>query len=164
MALNRGKAFEDKFKTDFLKVENSTIDRLYDLMSGYKSIKQVSDFIGFIGTHFIDGNWYGNEYFIECKSHKGASLPFAAISQYDNLVKKIGKPGTRAGIVIWFYEKDLVWYVPIKTIKQMKEDGEKSIGLRHIGGKYRYIEIPSHKKIVYMDSDYSILTQLQEGD
>ena len=61
------------------------------------------------------------------------------------------------------YEKDKVFYIPIKTIKKLKEDGEKSIGLRHLD-KYRIIEIPSIKKRIFMDSDYSILTTLEDGD
>lgn len=40
MAKNYGKEFEMKFKEDFLKLENSTIDRLYDVTTGYKSMKQ----------------------------------------------------------------------------------------------------------------------------
>ena len=43
MAKNYGKEFEQKFKEDFLKLEDSTIDRLYDTMNGYKSIKQLNN-------------------------------------------------------------------------------------------------------------------------
>ena len=35
-------------KEDFLKLEDSSIDRLYDVTTGYKSIKQVADFIGYV--------------------------------------------------------------------------------------------------------------------
>ena len=31
-------------------------------------------------------------------------------------------------------------------------------------GLYRIIEIPSKKKRVFMDSDYSVLMKLEEGD
>jgi penicillin-binding protein-related factor A (putative recombinase) len=124
-------------------------------MNGYKSIKQVSDFIGYA---------YPNIFYLECKSHKGASLPMSNITQYDNLKKKVGIPGVRSGVVLWLYEKDKVFYIPTKTLVKMKEeDGEKSVGLRHIG-KYRMIEIPSEKKRVFMDSDYSILLRLEDGD
>lgn len=154
MARNKGKKFEDKFKEDFLKLEGSSLDRLYDTMNGYKSIKQISDFIGYV---------YPNIFFTECKSHKGASLPFDAITQFENLEKKVGIPGVRSGVVVWFYEKDKVFYVPTKTLQQIRDAGEKSVGLRHVG-KYRMIEIPSTKKRVYMDSDYSVLKDLEEGD
>ena len=38
MAVNRGKQFEKKFKEDFSKIPDSTIDRLYDTTNGYKNI------------------------------------------------------------------------------------------------------------------------------
>jgi hypothetical protein len=154
MARDRGKAFEIKFKEDFQKLNESSIDRLYDVMSGYKAIKQVSDFIAYL---------YPNIFYIECKSHKGASIPIANITQYESLKTKVDIKGVRSGVVLWLYEKDKVFYIPTKTITKLIEDGEKSIGLRHLG-KYRIIEIPSTKKRVFMDSDYSILHNLEEGD
>lgn len=154
MARDRGKAFEAKFKEDFQKLADSSIDRLYDVMSGYKAIKQVSDFIGYL---------YPNIFYIECKSHKGASIPITNITQYESLKTKVGIKGVRSGVVLWLYEKDRVFYIPTKTITKLIEDGEKSIGLRHLD-KYRIIEIPSVKKRVFMNSDYSVLTNLGEGD
>ena len=154
MAKNYGKAFEEKFKKDFGLLEGSSIDRLFDVVSGYKSIRQVADFICYR---------YPNIFYIECKSHKGASLPIANITQYENLKKKVGIPGVRSGVILWLYEKDKVFYIPTATVTKLKEDGEKSVGLRHIG-KYRIIEIPSVKKRVFMDSDYSILKELDEND
>lgn len=35
---NYGKKFEEKFKGDFLKLDGSSLDRLYDVMNGYKAI------------------------------------------------------------------------------------------------------------------------------
>ena len=154
MAVNRGKQFEEKFKQDFSSIPDSSVDRLYDVTTGYKNIKQVCDFIAYM---------YPNIYYIECKSHKGASLPMINITQYDNIVKKVGKKGVRSGVVLWLYEKDKVFYIPTRTITQLKQDGEKSVGLRHIG-KYDMLEIPSIKKRVFMDSDYTVLKQLHEGD
>ena len=154
MAVNRGKQFEQKFKEDFLKLPNSTIDRLYDTMSGYKAISQVSDFIAYR---------YPNIFYVECKSHKGASIPINNITQYDSLLSKVGIMGVRCGVVLWLYEKDVVLYIPIQTVKQLKDDGEKSIGLRHLDN-YRIINVPSVKKRVFMDSDYSVLSNLEDGD
>ncbi len=154
MAKNYGKPFEEQFKKDFLKMDGSSLDRLYDVMNGYKSIKQVSDYIGYI---------YPNIFYLECKTHKGASIPFDKITQYDNLKKKVGIPGVRSGVVLWLYDKDKVFYIPINTITQLKNDGEKSVGLRHLD-KYRIIEVPSVKKRVFMDSDYTVLTKLNDFD
>jgi hypothetical protein len=154
MAKNYGKEFEQKFKEDFLKLDDSTIDRLYDTMNGYKSIKQVSDFIGYI---------YPNIFYIECKSHRGASIPMGNITQYEKLKEKIGIKGVRTGVVLWLIDKDKVMYIPMSTIKQLREQGEKSIGVRHLEN-YNIIEIPSVKKRVFMDSDYTILKTLKEGE
>ena len=154
MSGNRGKQFEEKFKQDFSSIPNSTMDRLYDVMNGYKNIKQVSDFIGYM---------YPNIFYCECKAHKGASLPLCNITQYDNLKKKVGVPGVRSGVVLWLYEKDKVFYIPTSTITKLKNDGEKSVGIRHLD-TYRIIEIPSIKKRVFMDSDYTVLKTLNEGE
>lgn len=153
MSVDYGKSFEKKFKEDFLKLPDATIDRLYDVTYGYKNIKQISDYIGYC---------YPNIFYLECKSHKGASLPLCNITQYDNLVKKIGIKGVRSGVVLWLYEKDKVFYIPTKTLIKLKDEGEKSVGLRHIN-KYEIFELPSIKKRVFMDTDYSLLLKLKEG-
>ena len=152
-----GKKFEQKLKEDFLKtVSDSTIDRIYDSVSGYKSVSNVCDFIGYKEP---------NIFYIECKTKKEQNLPFNNITQYDKLIEKVDIPGVRTGVVVWFYEKDKVYYIPIKTVKQIKEDGRKSISIKLIEeNKYRVIEIPSIKKRVFMDSDYSVLTTLKDGD
>lgn len=154
MAKNYGKEFEQKFKEDFLKIPDSTVNRLYDTMNGYKSIKQVADFIGYT---------FPNIFYLECKSHRGASIPMGNITQYENLKSKVGIKGVRSGVVLWLVDKDLVLYVPTSTITQMKQDGEKSIGVRHLD-TYNIKQLPSVKKRVFMDTDYSLLTQLQEGE
>ena len=156
MAVNRGKQFEQKFKDDFLKtVPNSTIDRLYDVVAGYKAISQICDYIGFSKPCI---------YYLELKSHTGASIPFDNITQYNKLLKKVDIPGVRCGVILWLVDKEKVFYIPIKTIQQMKQDGKKSVGIKAISEGYRIIEIPSVKKTVFLNSDYSVLLDLQDGD
>ena len=46
----------------------------------------------------------------------------------------------------------------------MKEDGKKSVGIASIEDGYNIIEIPSIKKRIFMDSDYSILLNLKDGE
>lgn len=157
MAQNRGKEFEAKFKSDFLKIKGSTIDRLTDTMNGYKYISNISDYIGYV---------YPNIYYLECKSHLGNTFPLSNLTQYSKLVEKVGIPGVRVGVVIWFIEHDQVIYVPISTIIKLKKDGKKSVNIRTIFDEgYKVINIPSEKRRVFLDSDYSILmTELQDGD
>lgn len=150
------KDFEDRFRKGWKKsFPDGLIVRLYDNTSGYLNISNISDFIGYV---------YPNIYFLECKAHKGASIPFDKIPQYDKLIEVACLQGVRSGVILYLYEKDKVLYVPVKTIEKMKADGKKSVGLKAIEEGYRIIEIPSTKLRVYMDSDYSILRELKEGD
>ena len=156
MANNRGKQFEEQFRKDFLKTfPDGFILRLPDQMSGYKSYSQnPCDFICFTN---------GKLFLIECKSHKGASLPFDVITQFDKLASYSDIPDVYAGVVIWLYEKDKVLYAPINLIKRLKGEGKKSIGIKALNEYEEFIEIPSEKKRVMMSSDYSILLNLGEN-
>ena len=151
--VNRGKQFEEQFKKDFLRTfPNGFIFRLPDQMSGYKSYSQnPCDFICY--TH-------GKLFLVECKSHKGASIPFDAIPQYSRLLEHIKEKHVKPGVIIWFYEKDRVIWVPVKSMYKMKKDNEKSIKLSKLdSGKYEFIEIPSKKLRTFMDSDYTVLVE-----
>ena len=89
---------------------------------------------------------------------------FENIKQYNKLIKKVGIPGVRVGVILWLYEKDTVLYIPVSTIKKMKLDGKKSVGLKAIQEGYNIKIIPSIKKKVFMDSDYSCLMDLIDGE
>ena len=157
MAINRGKSFEAKFKEDWERtVPDSSIDRIYDIVSGKKTISNISDFIGFKMP---------NIFYLECKSTNENTFNFAKLTQYDKLAKKVGIPGVRTGVIIWFVKHDRILYVPIKTITKMKEDGLKSVNIREIDKTdYRFFNIPSQKLRVYLEADYSCLTETEEGD
>lgn len=156
MAQSKGKEFEARFKQQFLaSFPNSFILRLPDQVSGYKyTSSNICDFIGYAK---------GKLYLIECKTHLGASFPLSNLSQYNKLLPYVGIPGVRVGVVLWLIDKDKIFYVPISTIIQMKIKNKKSISYKDID-KWRIIEIPSIKKVVFMDSDYSVLDLLEEGD
>ena len=157
MAQNQGKLFEKKFKEDWKKsFPEGTIDRLLDNMSGYLNISNISDFIGYN---------YPYHFYLECKSCLGNTFPFSDLSQYNKLKDKVGIKGVRAGTIIWFREHDEILYVPISTITKMKNDGKKSVNiLKSREEGYRIITIPSKRKRVFLDSDYSCLQDLQEGE
>lgn len=155
MAYNKGKAWELKFKEDFKKsLPDSTIDRIYDQISNYKNISNVSDFIAYS---------YPNIFYIECKSKKGNTFPFVNLTQYEKLLSKVGIKGVRAGVILWFIDHDIILYVPISTITKMKEEGKKSVNIKDIDN-YNIIKIPSVKKRVFSSGDYSVLLNLKEGD
>lgn len=152
MATNKGKAWEDKFRQDWRKCfPNTFIFRLKDQMTGYKETSgNPCDFLCFPGNDEL--------FLVECKEHKGASIPFTAIPQYDRLLEYQGLPGVQAGVVLWLSEKDRVFWISIDEMEKMVKDGKKSIGLKMFEDKsYNIIEIPSVKKRVYLDSDYTVL-------
>lgn len=157
MAQNRGKQWENKIREDWKRtVPDSFIERIYDTVNGLIGVTNICDMIGYKCP---------NVFLIEAKSHEGNTFPLVNLTQYDKLIKKIGITGVRVGIVLWMIDHDRVLYVPIKTIQKMKEDGKKSVNINTIDKDgYRYIEIPSIKKRVFLDCDYSVLLNLEEGD
>lgn len=54
-------------------------------------------------------------------------------------------------------------YIPISTITKLKQEGEKSVGVRHLS-KYNIKTIPTTKLRVFLQGDYSILTKLKDGE
>ena len=92
MALNKGKKFEARVKADFEKIlDDITVDRIYDTQNGLKNISNVCDFIVYK---------YPNIFYLEVKSHKGNTFPLQCLTQYPKLIKKHGKKGVRAGVIL----------------------------------------------------------------
>ena len=160
-----GKKFEDRFRKDYQRCFPKTlIYRLPDQQSGYSGggSSNPCDFFCYPGNCVL---------MVECKAHKGASIPFDAIRQYEKMKDYKGQYKTYVGVVVWFYEKDTVIWVSIEEMEKMKElDGEKSIGLRMIDSKkpykkaYNIITIPSEKLRVFMESDYNYLVEVLNGE
>lgn len=152
MASNYGKQFERKFKEDWQKVDNSDITRLYDITNGFKSISNVSDFIGYI---------YPYMYYLECKSTQGNTFSFGKLRQKDELKKKMNIYGINAGVIIWFIDHFRVCYVPIEEVLRLESLNYKSINVKMIDDdQFNVYNIPSIKKRLFLDSDYSIMTDI----
>lgn len=158
-----GKKFEDRFKKDYQRCFPGTmIHRLPDQQSGYAGggSSNPCDFMCYPGGCFL---------MVECKAHKGASIPFTAIPQYDKQLDYKGLYKTYPGVVVWFYEKDTVIWVSIEEMEKMVNDGEKSIGLRMIDEKkpykkaYNIITLPSIKLRTFMETDYNYLVKQLEA-
>lgn len=154
---NRGKQFESTFKKDWVRTfPNSFCLRLPDQQSGYYGTsKNICDFICYAeGLLFL----------LELKSIHGNTFPLANLGQYTHLLPMVGKPGVRAGVIIWFVEHDKVCYVPISTITKLKFDNKKSVNVKYLDSdEYDIVTIPSKKLRVFLTSDYSSLTKLEEG-
>jgi len=147
MANNKGKQFEEQFKENWKRCYPETwLFRLKDQMNGYKETSQnPCDFLAFTAENKL--------FMIECKSHEGASIPFSAIPQYERLLEYKDFVNVYPGILVWFVDKDVMYWVPITVAEKLYNSGEKSIGLRHVD-KYNLIKIPTQKKRVYLEADY----------
>ena len=156
MPTSYGKQWEQKVKEDFQRIENCSVDRIYDSVSGYKSISNISDFIVYM---------YPSIYYIEVKSHKGNTFPLTNLTQYDKLKSKVGIPGVRTGMLLWFIDHDKCVYVPTATVEKMKEDGKKSVNIKMLDtNEYNIKIIPSVKKRTFLTCDYTVLKELVDGE
>lgn len=160
MATNRGKSWEEHFKSDWQNSFPKTfILRLPDQMTGWKvTSANICDFIAFNK---------GKLYLLECKSHKENTIPFSDIPQYDRMLPYKGWEGIRAGIIVWAIDHQRVFYLPISTMEKMKEDGKKSFHFikdLELFSPYKIYELPSVCKRVYPTVDYTVLLNLQEGE
>ena len=152
MGYDYGKQFEHRFLNDWLKLENSDCIRLKDSMSGYKRVKNISDFICYI---------YPFTYYLDCKSLQGNTFNFAKLTQWDDMSKHVGISGVNVGAIIWFIDHSKVCYVPIEEFIRLKALGYKSIHVKMIGdSNFNVFEIPGKKLRVFIDSDYSIMKDI----
>ena len=156
MGVNRGKMFEDDIREALLRVPDTSVDRMYDQMSGYKGSCNICDFIAYHCP---------NQFYFECKSCYGNTLSinsndpkrrYGDISnaQWEGLLAKAEIPGVTAGYFVWFIDHDLTIFITAKTLAAIKFAGKKSLNfneLKDLGGAY-YI-VPGIKKRVRFDYD-----------
>ena len=144
-----GKRWEDKFKATWIKCfPNTFLFRLKDQMTGFKETSQNScDFLA-LPTDKL--------FMIECKTHKGASIPFTAIPQYERLLDYKDLNNVHAGFLIWFSEKEIVIWVDEIEAEKMVNNGEKSIGLRMLDdNKYKIKVLKTEIKYNYPRCDFN---------
>lgn len=145
MPQNYGKSFEQQFRQDIKRL-GVFLYRLPDQMSGYSGYsKNPCDFIVYTNP------WL---YLIECKSVHGNTFPLSNFTQYE-LMKSYATPdGVRGAVVIWFVDHDIIIYVPIEKVTELKQTNQKSISVKSLDG---YRIVPTQKKRVFLTGDYSFL-------
>lgn len=157
MAQNRGKQFEVKLQEDMKKSFNHEcfLMRIPDQMNGYKTAsKNLCDFILYVKEQL---------FLIEAKTILGNTFPLSNFTQFDKLMTIPNEKGIHRGVMIWFQTHDTVVYVPLQTFVKLKEDNKKSFNIKYVDSKeYECLVIPSVKKRVFLDSDYSVLLTLPE--
>ena len=100
MSSDYGKKFEEKFKTDFSKLENSYVLRLNDQVTYFKTVsRNISDFICYK---------YPYMFCIECKTRKGNTFNFNELKQLEKMQEVVGINGLLCGVVIWFRDHQKV--------------------------------------------------------
>ena len=151
---NLGKQFEQKVRDNFkASFPQGYILRLADQQSGYlNTSSNPADFLGYN---------YPYLFLLEAKSIQTPSFPFSNLRQYEKLIQAAYLPGVRAGVVMWFVDLDLVWYVPIVTIKKMKDNQLKSLNPKKLDrDTYPVWPLPSVKLRTFMNSDYQLLMSI----
>lgn len=145
MAENRGKKFEKIIKESFLKVPDVSVDRLPDPQGGYLGMRNACDFIVYKKPY---------QYYIECKSVHGNTLPFSNITenQWNGLLEKSKIDGVIAGIICWWVDKDITRFIPIQMLEILKTAlNAKSIRFDFLHPNVVYIK--GKKKRVFFDYD-----------
>ena len=147
MAVNRGKQFENVIEDACMAVPGVSIDRLHDQTTGYLGSKNICDFIVYRKPY---------EYYFECKTVHGNTLPFTNISdnQWKGMLEKSKIQGVFAGVICWWVDRDVTGFIPIQELQRCKDEGRKSI--RYDDGLYSYLEfylIAGKKKRVFFDYD-----------
>ena len=147
--INRGKQFENVIRKSFECIEGVSIDRLNDNTAGFKGVAGICDFIVYKEPY---------EYYIECKSVHGASLPFSNITdtQWNGLLEKSQIEGVFAGVICWWIDKNITLFIPIQILQELKIQGHKSIRFDTDILSYKDVKIIfilGKKKRVFFDYD-----------
>ena len=161
MGVNRGKQFEGQIRKSLEKYPNSiSSDRFPDPMAGYAGIRNICDF----GVYS-----FPNQFYFECKSFCGNTLNFKSDitkDQWEGLKEKSMVYGVHAGILAWFIDHDVTVYVNIKELVKLRDNGEKSLNIKHITEeRIKYHTVPGVKKRVLFEYDmWALLSVIKVMD
>lgn len=147
MPKNYGKKFEQIIKEAFSKVPGVSIDRLHDQTTRYKGSQNICDFIVYKEPY---------EYYIECKTVHGTTLPFNNISetQWNGLLEKSKIEGVMSGILCWWVDLNQTWFIPIWVLEDAKTVmNAKSISVVHPHMQGFWTVIPGRKKRTFFEYD-----------
>ena len=165
---NRGKQFENQVRLGLEKVDGISVDRIKDTMGRYKGNSNICDFVVYK---------YPHQFYIECKSHHGATFPFSCIreNQWSGLIEKSKIEGVISGVLIWWEDYDVTRFIPIQLLQYLKDKGDKSIrydcdwcmgipGEKPFTFKtvYKPIDIQGTKKKILFDYDFSKFFEIFE--
>ena len=121
--MNEGKKFEEDFKKS-MDIYNIWNYRLRDSSGSWSNSngsrftpKNICDYIAYNN---------GGLYLLELKSHKGTSLPYTAISDYQlKGLSNIDYPGIKAYFIINMRDKEKTYAIEAQKIKKYIETSER---------------------------------------
>ena len=158
MGVNRGKKFEEVIQQAFEKVNGVNVLRVHDQTTGFAGSSNPCDFIVYHKPYL---------YTIETKSIHGNTFPiysrnpkkkFGNISnfQWEQLLKMSQVKGVRAGIIVWFIDKDETLWLDINLLERWRNAGHKSIHsypewIEYVETDHDWCYLVGRKKRVYWD-------------
>ena len=113
---NAGKDFEQDIKASFSP--DCFVERYKDDTVGFHGVCNPADFRVYK---------YPLTFLIECKSHKGKSLPLAKIreGQLKAMLKAVAHPGVYGGYIINFRDLEETYYLSAQNVKDFMELGKR---------------------------------------
>ena len=148
MGINRGKQFEQLVKEQIEKLSNVSIDRLYDITTGYINQSNICDFIIYKKPNIL---------YLECKAIHGNTLNFKSNirqNQWEGLLAKSTYiTGAEAGILVWFIDLDKTLFLDIQYLDLLKSKGNKSFNINKDINVIPTIELSGKKKKVFFEYD-----------
>lgn len=146
MAVNRGKQFENVIRECLERVPNVSVDRIHDQTNGFRGSSNICDFTVYK---------YPNQFYFECKTVHGNTLPFKNITdtQWKGLLEKSKIRGVRAGVICWWVDKDVTAFIDITMLENIKSFGGRKSIRYDCPKTSNFIPIKGKKKRVFFDYD-----------
>lgn len=147
MGINRGKQFEQIIQKQFEQLSDISVDRLYDVTTGFKNQNTVCDLIVYKK---------GTLNYFECKAIHGNTLNFKSHirkNQWDKLMEKSLIPGVNAGIICWFVDNDSTLFLDISDLDYLRKCGNKSFNINLDIKRIPAVFINGKKKRVFFEYD-----------
>lgn len=167
MSENLGKKFEKQVEKDMLKIDEVSVDRIHDQTNGHYGGSNICDYMVYK---------YPILFYIECKSCGGNTLSIHSIpkkdkhgifhgfygnisdKQWEGLSKKSRIKGVVAGVLVWYTERDLTYFIPITDLVALRERGAKSVNCKTLEADCpNALKIKAEKKRVFFNYDFSEL-------
>lgn len=154
MAVNRGKSFEGVVEDCLMRVDETSVVRLYDPQGGYSSVANICDYIAYR---------YPTQYVLECKAvHKNLlsihsnnpKKKYGLISnkQWEGMLEvKNCSRSSVVGVICWWIDHDVTRFIPIRVLDEYYKNGMKSV--RFDIEDDRIVDISGIKKRVFFDYD-----------